>query len=159
MYEQGSIATFYHKKKAASKWEEEGRKLYNIQALWQCNRDRGFISTNTQSELSEALDPSSYPLNKVPPGCEISRSQQEVNQEKRTTKLKDITRFLKLVRIQEEKYGERLSPNSNFHCRHMMVKQFLQIQLRSKISQRRCDLFSFIAQLFGKGYCIAQNIV
>ena len=160
VYGQGSVATFYRKKKAASKWEEEGRKSYNIQALWQRNRDRGLISnTNTQSEPSEASDPSSYPLNKVPSGCEISRSKQEVDQEKRTTALKDITRLLELVTVQEEKYGERLSPHSNFHRRYMMVQQFLQIQLRSQTSQRRRDLSLSIARSFGKGYGTARNIV
>ena len=79
VYGQGLVTTFYCKKKTASKWVEEGRKLYNIQALWQCNCDWCLISTNTQSKPSETLDSSSYLLNKIPPGCEISRSKEEVD--------------------------------------------------------------------------------
>lgn len=160
VYGQGSVATFYRKKKAAIKWEEEGRKSYNIQALWQRNRDWGLIFNATiQSEPSETSDPSSYSLNKVPPGYEISRSKQEIDKEKRTTALKDITRLLELVTVQEEKYGERSSPHGNFHRRHMMVQQFLQIQLRSKTRQRRRDFTLSIARSFGKGYGTARNIV
>lgn len=97
--------------------------MYNIQVLWQRNRNRSLISnTNIPSEPSEASNPSSYPLSKVPPGCEISRSKQEVDQEQRTTALKDITRLLELVIVQKEEYGEKLSPHGNFHCRHMMVQ-------------------------------------
>ena len=75
VYSQGLVATFYYKKKAISKWEKEGRKLYNIQAFWQHNCDLGLISTTAQSKQSEVSDPSSYPLNKVPSGCEISWSK------------------------------------------------------------------------------------
>ena len=128
VYGQGSVATFYRKIKAERKWEEEGYKSYNIQALWQRNCDLGLISnTNAQSEPSEALDLSSYPLSKVPPGCDISQFKQEVDREQRTIALKDITRLLELVTIQEEKFGERLSPHGNFYRRHMMVQQCLQI--------------------------------
>ena len=78
--------------------------------------NRGLISINTQSKLSEALDPSFYPFNKFLPSCEISWSKQEVDQKKHTVVLKDITRLLELVTIQEEKYGKRQSPHGNFHC-------------------------------------------
>ena len=166
VYGQGSVATFYRKKRAAKKWEEEGHKSYNIQALWQRSRDLGLISnTNAQPEPSEALDPgdadanSLYPLSKVPSGCSLSQSKQEVDREQCTIALKDITRLLELVTVQEEKYGERLSPHGNFYCRHMMVQQFLQIQLRSKLSPRRCNLSLNIARSFGKGYGTARNIV
>ena len=63
VYGQGSVATFYRKKKAMKKWEDEGHKLYNIQALWQRNRDLGLIfDTNSQqgpcrsSDLGDDVD-------------------------------------------------------------------------------------------------------
>ena len=146
-------------------WEEEGHKSYNIQALWQCNRDLGLISdTSSQHGPGESSGPgddidSSYPLSEVPPGRNPSQSKQEINQEQRTIALKDITRLLELVTVQEEKYEERPSPHSNFYRRHMMVQQFLQIQLKTKSSPMRHDLSMSIARSFSKGQGTAQNIV
>ena len=95
VYGQGSVATFYWKKKAMKKWEEEGHKSYNIQALWQHNRDLGLISdTSSQHGPGESSDlgdiDSSHLLRKVPPCRNPSRSKQELCQEQRTIALKDI---------------------------------------------------------------------
>ena len=127
VYGQGSVATLYRKKKAMKKWEDEGHKSYNIQALWQRNCDLGLISdTSSQqgpgrsSDLGDDVD-SLHPLSEVPLGHNPSRSKQELDQEKRTIALKDMTRLLEFVTVQEEKYEERLSPHSNFYCRHIMV--------------------------------------
>lgn len=135
---QGSVANFNQKRKAAKKWEEEGHKSYNIQALWQRSRDLGLISSaNGKTGFGEASDlrdtdvNPSYPWSKVLPGCSISQSKQEVDWEQCTIALKDIARLLELVTVQEEKYEEKLSPHGNFYRRHMMVQQFLQIQIRS----------------------------
>ena len=165
VYGQGSVATLYRKKKAMKKWEEEGHKSYNIQALWQRNRDLGLISdTSSQhgpgesSGLGDDID-SSHPLSEVPPGRNLSRSKQELNQEQRIIALKDITRLLEFVTVQKEKYKERLSPHSNFYRRHMMVQHFLQIQLKTKPGPTRLDLSMSIARSFGKGQGMARNIV
>ena len=138
------------------KWEKEGHKSYNIQALWQRNRDLGLISgTSSQhgpgesSGLEDDID-SSHPLSEVPLGRNPSQSKQEINQQQRTIALKDITRVLELVTVQEEKYEERLLPYSNFYRRHAIVQQFLQIQLKIKPSPTRCDLSMNIARSFGK---------
>ena len=54
VYGQGSAATLYQKK-AAKKWEKGGDKSYNIQALWQRNRDLSLISNaNSQPGLGKA---------------------------------------------------------------------------------------------------------
>ena len=39
--------------------------------------------------------------------------------------LKDLSRLLNLVTEQRKKYKYRLSPNSNFYCRYLMVQQSL----------------------------------
>ena len=165
VYGQGSVATLYRKKKAMKKWEDEGHKSYNIQALWQRNRDLGLISdTSSQqgpgrsSDLGDDVD-SLHPLIEVPLGHNPSRSKQELDQEKRTIALKDMTRLLEFVTVQEEKYEERLSPHSNFYRRHMMVQQFLQIQLRTNSGATRRNLSMSIARSFGKGQGTARNIV
>lgn len=46
----------------------------------------------------------------------FSLNKNEIDQEKRTTVLKDITKLLELVTVKEEKYGERLSLHGNFYC-------------------------------------------
>lgn len=69
-----------------------------------------------------------------------------------------MTRLLEFVTIQEKKYEERLSPHSNFYRRHMMVQQFLQIQLRTNSAATCRNLSISIVQLFGKRQGIAQNI-
>ena len=66
--------------------------------------------------------------------------------------LKDVTRLLTLVTEQEKKYGDRLSPYSNFYRRHLMVQQFLQTQLTSQPSQTRRDLSLTVSRAFGRGH-------
>ena len=74
--------------------------------------------------------------------------------------LNDLTKLLESVKAQEKKYGgNRLSPLSNYYCRHLMVQQFLQAQLTIGPSQTRRDLSRNVAQSFGRGTVIARNIV
>lgn len=120
VYEQSLVATLYWKKKAMKKWEEEGHKLYNIQAFWQYNRDLGLISDTSShygpgksSGLGNEID-LLYPLSKVFSGHNLSQFKQEHNQEQRTIALKDIIRLFEFVTIQKEKYEEKLSPHSYF---------------------------------------------
>lgn len=60
---------------------------------------------------------------------------------------------------QEKKYEDRLSPHSNFYCRHVMVQQILQIQLKTKPSPTRRQLALNIARSFGRGHATGRNIV
>lgn len=107
------------------------------------------------SDLGDDLD-SLHPLSEVFPGHSHNPSQtkQELNQEKRTIALKDMSRLFEFVTVQEE-----ISPHSNFYCRHMMVQQFLQIQLKTNLRATRRNCSMSIARLFGKKQGMAQNIV
>lgn len=119
--------------------EKEASKTYNIKALWQPNQDLGLISReNTQPGL--ASNPESgpsheisslSPLSQVPLGCAPLLSSQQIDREQRIIALKEMTRLVELVTEQGMKYKERLSPHNNFYRRHIMVQQFLQIQLRT----------------------------
>ena len=73
--------------------------------------------------------------------------------------LKDLSRLIELVTEQEKKYGDRLSPHSNYYRRHVMVQQFLQTQLKSEPSQTWQDSSLTIACGFGRRYQTGRNIV
>ena len=141
--------------------------MYNIMALWRRNQDLGLIpEVNTQPGLAKDSQsgPSCeinllYPLSQVPSGFALPQSSQQMEREKRTVALKNMTRLVELVTKQENKYKKRLSPHSNFYRRHVMVQQFLQIQLRTQPSQTRRNLALSIARSFGRNYTTARNIV
>lgn len=61
--------------------------------------------------------------------------------------------------VQEEKYGYRLLPQTNFFQRHVMVKSFLSIQKKSSSGQTRKELALAVAATFGKGKATAENII
>ena len=129
-YGKGSRSTQMKHNKSARDLEKEASKTYNIRALWQRNRDIGTISqANSQVELEQPteLQPSnsvsSIPsLSQTPRGCLPPLSKQQVDENHRIEALKDLTRLLELVTEQEKKYENRLSPQSNFYRRHLMVQ-------------------------------------
>ena len=142
-------------------------KTYDIRALWQRNRDIGTISqANSQVELEQPteLQPSnsvsSIPsLSQTPCGCLSPLSKQQVDENYRIEALKDLTRLLELVTEQEKKYENRLSPQSNFYRRHLMVQQFLQTQLKLQPSQIQRDLSVTVARAFGQSHHTARSIM
>ena len=64
-----------------------------------------------------------------------------------------------LLTEQEKKYGYRLSPQSNYYQRHLMVKYFLLCQQKKLPDQTRWDLALFVASTFNRGQTTAQNII
>lgn len=64
-----------------------------------------------------------------------------------------------LVTEQEKKYGHRLSTQSNFYQRHLIVKHFLSSQKKRLPGQTRRDLALLVASTFNKGQTTARNIV
>lgn len=92
-------------------------------------------------------------------GCTPPKSKREVEKEQSINALQNLTRLLELVREQEKKYEERLSPHSNFYRRHVMVQQFLQIQLKNWPSSTQRSLSLIVAESFGRGHNTARNIV
>lgn len=63
------------------------------------------------------------------------------------------------MKVQEEKYENRLLPHSNFYHWDLMVQQFLQAKLKTQSSQSRWGLALTVAQSFGRGLSTRQNIV
>ena len=122
-YGKGSKRTQMRHNKSARDLEKEASKIYDIQALWQRNQDLDMISkANSQVGLEQSteLQPnnsvSSIPsLSNISRGCSPPLSKQQIHKNQQVEALKDLTRLLKLVTEQEKKYGDRLSPNSNFY--------------------------------------------
>lgn len=159
-YGKGSRSTKKRQRKATKELAKEAAKTHNIIALWQRNRDLGLISkTNSQLGLPEPGPESesnpSPPDLSVPPGFTPPQSHKEQQIEA----LNDMPRLIELVTEQEKKYGDRLSPHSNYYQRHVMVQQFLQTQLKSQPSQTRRGLSLTIARGFGRGHQTGRNIV
>lgn len=165
-YGKGSVSTLRRRKKSAQELQKEASKTYNIAALSQCSHDLGLVSNaSTPEGLAESSNSGIvdvpnplYPLSQIPSGCTPPKSKREVEKEQRINALQDLTRLLELV-TEEKKYEEQLSPHSNFYRRHVMVQQFLQIQLKNRSNSTRRSLSLIVAQSFGRGYNTARNIV
>lgn len=79
--------------------------------------------------------------------------------ETRVQALADLERLLEFVTEQDKKYGYRLSPQTNFFQRHLMVKQFFVIQRRKIPGQTRRQLAISIAASFNRGQTTGRNLV
>lgn len=151
-------------KKSAQELGKGGSKSYDIKGLWQRGRDLSVLSAaNSQGELGQPpeLRPNDHisricPLSEVPRGGAPSLSKQEMFKDQPVEALRDLSKPLESVKAQEKKYGDRLSPHSNFYHRHIMV---LQIQLTTRPSQTRRSFSCNVARSFGRGTFTARNIV
>lgn len=164
-YGKGSRSTTQRQQRAAKALEQENSHTPHIGALFQRQLEMKPSSSSSQKlaepSLSEPVDsitPVSL-LSQLPRGDLISKSKVQLRKEQRSQALKDITRLLELVTEQEKKYGERLSVQSNFYRRHLMVQQFLTIQEITQPSQPRKVLSLNIARCFGRSHGTAKNIV
>ena len=99
------------------------------------------------------------PLSQIPSGCTPPKSKREIQKEQRIDALQDLTKLLQLVTDQEKKYEEQLSPHSDFYQRHIIVQQFLQIQLKNRSRSTQRSLSLIVAHSFGRGYNTSRNIV
>lgn len=154
-YGAGSRSTRQRQRNKAKALEKEASQSYQIDALWQRQQDLGLVSSQTELASSPPLD--NYPLSQVPRGKQ-SKSKEEIQTQERNEALQTLTRLLQLVTEQEKKYGERLSPHSNFYRRHVMVQQFLQAQLRDTTGRTRKELSQDVARCFGRGGETSRNI-
>lgn len=167
VYGIGSRSSSKRQRKSARELEEQATKTYDNRALLQRNRNLGMISpANSQVRLGQPPEPqpddsisSPSPLSKIARGGISLLSNQETLKSQRTEALKDLNKLLKLVTEQDKKYDTRLSPHSDFYCRHIMVQQFLQSQLTPQPSQRRRTLSLNVARAFGRSNPTARNIV
>lgn len=158
-YGNGSRSTNKRARKMAEGLRNEAKKCCNIADMWQRQRDLGLVVNRLESEGPEERQSAPIiPISELPRGI-AAQSDQETQTAKRTNALKDLTRILQLVTEQEKRYGERLLPQSNFYRRHVMVQQFLQMQLGSQRNGTRRVLSLSVAQCFGRGHTTARNIV
>ena len=155
-YGKGSRATLTRKKKSARELKMEASKTYKLGDLWQRHSERIASTANAQDYLAFSResgpisrDKSTTSLSDIPRSYEPPLSEEEIKKNLRVDGLKDLSRLLKLVSEQEKKYRYRLSPHSNFFYRHLMVQQFLQLQLKTQPSPTRRALSIQVAQAFG----------
>ena len=73
--------------------------------------------------------------------------------------LKDMTRLLEFVIVQEKKYEEKLLPHYNFYYEQTIVQQFQQIQLKTHLWTICHNLFISIVWLFDKKQGTVHNII
>lgn len=120
-------------------------------ALWQQSKNLGLNSSAGVSASS---------LSEVPRGGPPVLTRQEICFNQQVEGLKDLDRLLEFVTEQEKKYGERLSPHSNYHCRHRMVQNFLWYQVKIYPSSvKRLDSSLHVAWGFKRDSTTARNIV
>ena len=102
---------------------------------------------------------SAFLLSNISRGGPPPVSKQEIYRIQWVETLKDLNRLFKLVTKHNEKYKGRLSPYSNFYWQYLIVKQFIQSQLKSQSRPTRRSLSLGVARNFGQGSLTAQNII
>lgn len=152
-YGKGSVSSLRRQRIAAEELAKEASKSYNIEALWQRSRDLGMVSSASTQEERHVSSLANVPRGSRPP-C-LKRRQIRKNQQ--IEALRDLKELLQSVKKQEKKYGDRLSPLSNYYRRHQMVQQFLQAQLKTA-NGKRTAISEEIAQGFDRGQPTARNI-
>jgi hypothetical protein len=152
-YGQGSRSTNKRARKMAQELRNEASKMYSIADMWKRQRDLGLVANSLESEERQSAC-----VSELPRGTAI-QSNEEIRKAQRINASKELERLLGLVTEQEKKYGERLLPHGNFYRRHVMVRQFLEIQLGSQRNGTRRTLSLSVAQCFGRGHATARNIV
>ena len=153
MYEKRSRTTLTSQKKSTKELKFEAFKTYMIS------------TANTSDKLASLRE--SFPINQVSKAfflsiwlCTISSLfQQQMNRNLQVDRLKDLSRLLKLVTEQEKKYKYRLSLNSNFYYCHLIVQQFLHLQLNIYLSPTRFTCSIQATQAFSLRESIARSIV
>lgn len=73
--------------------------------------------------------------------------------------LEDITRLLKLLSLQVQKYGEGLDPNRDFYRRHLVVQEFLHRKLDHTAGENRRETGISVAKGYGKKSTYGRSIV
>lgn len=94
-----------------------------------------------------------------PSGDAVPQSAQAIKEERTQVALADLKVLLAKKIDQEKKYGLSFDVHSNFYMRHIMVCQFLEMQLASHVVGSRCQRTLLVAQGFSKGYLLGGRIV
>lgn len=99
-YGNGSKATSKRRRKAAKGLEEDGLQSYQIEALWERNRELGMLSQNSTQAESVELNS----LSQIPRGQKYLKSKKEMRMEDRKEAFQAMNRLLQLVTEQEKLY-------------------------------------------------------
>ena len=158
---KGSSATEERKKRNVREYQRQASQSYNLSDMFAKSREK--IARLEQTRLEEGPGNIKSPIETevipISSACPLLLIFQKEQKEIRATGLVSLERLLSLVTEQDKKYGYKLSPQSNFFQRHIMVKQFLSIQTRKIPGQTRQQLAGSVVASFNQGHTTAQNIV
>lgn len=162
---KGSKATEERKAKSARESQQEASQTYSISGLFARSHEKAVrLEQEKLDNMTRATELSGgeerYTLNlPVPAACAPPLTFKQRQIEKQIQALADLEKLLNSVTEQDKKYGCRFSPHTNFFQRHLMVKQFLNIQKRKLSGQTRRGLVISLAASFGQGHTTGRNIV
>lgn len=121
--------------------QRQASQCYDIRAMFQRGQSNKTVHNSDDSPVPAAC---------LPP---ITKEQRL------KTAFEKLERLLKYSTEQEQKYGYRLSLQSNYYQRHDMVKRFLSAQRTDTTGQTRKRLALLVAGTFEKGRTTAENII
>lgn len=162
---RGSKAMEERKAKSARESQQQASQTYSISALLARSQEKAarreqerLDNMSGDIELSREEERNTQDI-PIPAACgpPLTFKQQQI--EKQVQALADLEKLLSSVTEQDRKYGCRFSPHTNFFQRHLMVKQFLNIQKRRLPGQTQRDLAISVAASFGRGHTTGRNIV
>jgi hypothetical protein len=169
-YGTGSRVSKFRRQKDQRELAKEATSCYGIASMFKRQEalglslrregetSRAFASSS--SERNPAVDNSNFPLSSLETGNRTATSSDE-RREASIVALADISRLLSLPTEQKAKYGSPIVINSDFRRRHLMVQQFLTIQIRgkAKAGSSRRSLAEKVALVYGRGAHTARQIV
>ena len=143
-YGLGSKSTTTRKNNLAKGVRVEAKKSLSIQDVFKRQIDLRLSQRTEGKESSLAV---SISLDSVRRG--FSSEKEKISAKDREIALKDFERLLSLKTEQVKKYGQVLSPNSNFLRRHEMVLRLLRIQKHKEkyLKKNRRSLATVVANV------------
>ena len=149
-----SRSTEERKQRNAREFQRQAVQYFHIGGMFKKAQEKADQRRETDVQVTDGQrngQEKSDLNNPVQPACFLPVSQKQVLTELRIQALKNLERLMDLVTEQEKKYGYRLSPQSNFYQRHLMVKHFLSYQKRRLLGQTRRNFASSVAATFNRG--------
>ena len=131
---KGSQSMEERKQRNAREFQKQAAQCYHIGGMFKKAQEKADQRRKTQVQATDGQhnnQEKSDLNNTAQPACSLPASQKEVLIELRIQALKNLERLMDLVTEQEKKYSSRLSPQSNYYQRHLMVNIFYQVSKRS----------------------------